>query len=150
MAEPPAGSSGTPLPRKLGFKSGMRAAIVRAPAGFASALGTLPEDVDLRWTERDDGPLDLVLVFATEAAEAEAAFARAVADLAPAGMLWIAWPKKASRVPTELSDGRVREVGLAAGLVDVKVCAVDAAWSGLKFVRRVADRVPVAKPGGRA
>jgi hypothetical protein len=82
----------------------------------------------------------LVVLFATAVADLVAAFPAWTARLAPAGMLWVAWPKKAAKVATDLTEDRVREVGLAAGLVDVKVCAISAVWSGLKFVRRRADR----------
>ena len=85
-------------------------------------------------------PLDLVLFFAPSVARLEAGFTRHARRLVPEGMLWVAWPKKASGVRTDLSEDRVRAIGLAAGLVDVKVCAVDAVWSALKFVRRLKDR----------
>jgi hypothetical protein len=134
-----AGYSGTPLPRKLGIKSGQRIAFIDAPPAFAQALGELPQDVSApRRTLR--GPLDLVVAFFVERRRLEARLPRLIAALDPAGALWIAWPKRASRVPTDVTEDVVRELGLAAGVVDVKVCAIDATWSGLKLVIRVKDR----------
>jgi hypothetical protein len=133
-----AGYSGKPLPRKLGVKAGHRIALRHAPPGFASGLGPLPEGVEL--VDLAGSPLDLVLLFCSRAAVLAADFARAAASLSDAGMLWVAWPKRASGVATDLTGDRVREHGLAAGLVDVKVCAIDETWSGLKFVRRLKDR----------
>jgi hypothetical protein len=133
------GYSGTPLPRKLAIKPGQRIAFVGAPPEFADALGELPEGVDaVRTTLR--GPLDLVVAFFVERRQLEARLPRLIAALDPAGALWIAWPKRASRVDTDLTEDVVRELGLAAGVVDVKVCAIDATWSGLKLVVRVKDR----------
>src|SRR3954454_2446225 len=129
-----AGYSGTPLPRKLGFKPGMRAAVLGAPEDFGATLGALPDGVDV--AARLGGHKDLVVVFVTE----RAALARRLDALrraiAPDGMVWVAWPKKASRVPTDVTEDVVRDVVLPAGLVDVKVCAIDATWSGLKIVIR--------------
>lgn len=137
-----AGYSGTPLPRKLGIKAGQKIAFLDAPVAFAEALGTLPEDVGQpRTTLR--GPLDLVVAFFVERRKLERRLPRLIAALHPAGALWIAWPKRAARVATDLTEDVVRELGLAAGVVDVKVCAIDATWSGLKLVIRVRDRPPV-------
>lgn len=132
------GYSGTPLVRKLGIKPGMLVGLRHAPAGFRAALEPWPAGA--RITTPAAGPLDAIMLFAGDAAMLEREFPLAAAALRPAGMLWIAWPKKASRMPTDLSEGRVRAIGLAAGLVDVKVCAVTDVWAGLKFVRRLADR----------
>jgi hypothetical protein len=90
----------------------------------------------------DDGktPLDFVMLFTKSAAQLARQFPRMTKQLAPAGMLWVSWPKKSSGVPTDLDENKVRDIGLAAGLVDVKVCAVTEVWSGLKFVRRLNDR----------
>lgn len=136
----PAGYSGTPLPRKLGIRAGQRIAFLDAPQpAFAAALGEWPEGVEAaRTTLR--GRFDLVVVFVTERARLERRLSRLVAAIEPDGMIWVAWPKKASRVPTDVTEDVVRELGLAAGVVDVKVCAIDATWSGLKLVVRVADR----------
>ena len=135
-----AGYSGTPLPRKLGIKPGHRVAFVGEPAGFRATLGELPADVAIVEGEEGGAPLDLAVFFTTSADELRARFGALAAELAPAGMLWIAWPKKAARVATDLDENVVREIGLAAGLVDTKVCAIDAVWSGLRFVVRLADR----------
>lgn len=132
----PAGYSGTPLPKKLGIKSGSRVASFGAPPGFAASLGPLPEGV--RWVKR--GGYDLGLLFCADAAQLRRVLPAAQRRMAAAGALWLAWPKKASGVATDLGDGAVRAAGLAAGLVDVKVCAIDEVWSGLKFVIPVRDR----------
>lgn len=133
-----AGYSGTPLPSKLGLKEGFSVALVGAPRGFRETLAPLPPRISWRRSLR--APLDCVLLFAPDVAALESRFATAAAALAPAGMVWVAWPKKASKVPTDLTEDVVRAHGLAVGLVDVKVCAVDDVWSGLKFVRRLRDR----------
>jgi hypothetical protein len=133
-----AGYSGTPLPQKLGVKPGARLALLRAPAGFERALNPLPEGVRLRMQAR--GAQDVVLFFATRRAELERRFDALARAVAPAGGLWIAWPKRTACVATDLREGIVRELGLAHGLVDNKVCAVDDTWSGLRFVYRVSDR----------
>ena len=133
-----AGYSGTPLVAKLGVKPGMRVAIRHAPEDFRALLAPWPEGAHI--VGPGHAPLDMIMLFVDCAQRLEGAFARAAALLTPAGMLWIAWPKRASGVPTDLTEDRVREIGLAAGLVDVKVCAVTEVWSGLKFVRRLVDR----------
>jgi hypothetical protein len=137
-AGPPAGSSGTPLPKKLGLKPGRRVAFLDAPPKFAAALGELPEGIQPRAQAR--GPLDLVVAFFVERRRLAARLPTLVRALDPAGALWIAWPKRASGVATDLTEDVVRDLGLAAGVVDVKVCAIDATWSGLKLVIRVKDR----------
>ncbi|MDW5598119.1 DUF3052 domain-containing protein [Conexibacter stalactiti] len=140
-----AGYSGTPLPRKLGIKAGQRIAFLDAPDEFAVALGELPDGVgSVRRSAR--GPLDLMVAFFLERSWLERRLPQLTAALDADGALWIAWPKKSSGVPTDLTDDVVRELGLAAGVVDVKVCAIDATWSGLKFVVRVADR-PARRAG---
>ena len=134
-----AGYSGTPLVKKLGVKAGFRIALVNAPSGFEKELGTLPPTV--RTLSRASKPMDFVLLFTKSAASLERDFARFAEMLVPNGMLWVAWPKKASGIVTDLSDNSVRLIGLGAGLVDVKVCAVNDVWSGLKFVYRLQDRL---------
>lgn len=134
-----AGYSGTPLPKKLGFKEGFSAALINSPIGFRKELGTLPKDVKLI-TEIGKGPFDLILFFVDAQRKLTTEFPRFAKKLHKNGMLWIAWPKKASGVPTDLTGNVVRDLGLAAGLVDVKVCAVNEIWSGLKFVYRLSDR----------
>jgi hypothetical protein len=133
-----AGYSGKPLVVKLGLKPSHRVVLAGAPAGFAGELEPLPPGVRIPAEGR--APLDCVLLFAPDAAALKTGFRRWAARLAPAGMLWVAWPKKAARVQTDLDENVVREIGIAAGLVDVKVCAVNEVWSGLKFVRRLRDR----------
>lgn len=133
-----AGYSGTPLVKKLGIKEGFRVALVGAPPRFRRELIDLPKRVS--FVTSLEGGLDLILFFTKSRAELRGGFSRLASNLAPAGMLWIAWPKKASGVVTDLSDNSVRETGLELGLVDVKVCAVNEVWSGLKFVIRVKDR----------
>jgi len=138
-----AGYSGTPLVKKLGIKEGFRVALVGAPNGFRSELLDLPARVHFVTSVTVE--LDLILFFATTQLELTRNFPRLAAKLTPTGMLWIAWPKKASGVASDLSDNAVREIGLDAGLVDVKVCAVNEIWSGLKFVIRVKDRPRASK-----
>jgi len=133
-----AGYTGTPLTKKLGIGAGARVALVRAPEGFERELGRLPEGVRLRTQAR--GAQDIVLFFATRQAELERRFDGLARAVAPAGGLWIAWPKRTAGVATDLREGIVRDLGLAHGLVDNKVCAVDDTWSGLRFVYRSKDR----------
>ena len=135
-----AGYSGTPLPRKLGIREGSRLLLVDPPADFAATLGELPPGVEL--LEAGAGAVDVAILFALGAATVRARFADLAASLEPAGGLWIAWPKRSSGVATELDENVVREIGLADGLVDNKVCAIDATWSGLRFVWRLRDRPP--------
>jgi hypothetical protein len=132
-----AGYSGKPLVAKLGIKPGSTIAILGAPRGYDRVLGRLPE---VRRRSSATGRLDFVQFFTTEKHELERRFATLARSLTPAGMLWISWPKKASGVATDLTEDVIRAVGLAHGLVDVKVAAVDDVWSGLKFVRRLKDR----------
>ncbi|MCU1268349.1 MAG: hypothetical protein JWM21_4667 [Acidobacteria bacterium] len=133
-----AGYSGTPLIKKLGIKEGFRVAFLGAPAGLAGDLGPLPANV--RVLERPRLPMDFVLLFTKSAASLERHFGKTSETLAATGMLWVSWPKKVSSVVTDLSENIVRHIGLSAGLVDVKVCAVNDVWSGLKFVYRLQDR----------
>jgi hypothetical protein len=132
------GYSGTPLPKKLGIKGGTRISMLDAPADVLAELRTTLAGCD----NVNDGkaPLDFAMVFTKSKAELAKHFKGIGKMLAPAGMLWVSWPKKSSGVVTDLNENIVREVGLEAGLVDVKVCAVTDVWSGLKFVRRVKDR----------
>ena len=133
-----AGYSGTPLPKKLGIKEGSRIALVNAPQDFQSELGELPDNV--QFVKRPTKSLDIILLFVLNERALTRDFAKLAATLVSNGMLWIAWPKKSSGVATDLSEQRVRQIGLDAGLVDVKICAIDDTWSGLKFVYRLKDR----------
>jgi hypothetical protein len=132
--------SGTPLARKLSIKPGARLALMGAPPGFDRTLGPLPDGVTVR--RRLRGPVDVIVAFCSSRAELERRLPALRRALDPAGGLWIAWPKRASGVATDLDENAVRELGLAVGLVDNKVCAVDAVWSGLRLVYRVRDRPP--------
>ncbi|BDI29229.1 DUF3052 domain-containing protein [Capsulimonas corticalis] len=133
-----AGYSQTPLVKKLGVKAGMRVAFVNPPEGYQLLLGELPQPITI--ADPREGPLDFVHFFTLESTELEMRFPDLMRALTPNGMLWVSWPKRASKIATDLSDVHVREIGLRLGLVDVKVCAVDEIWSGLKFVYRVKDR----------
>jgi hypothetical protein len=132
-----AGYSETPLVKKLGIKSGFNVALVNAPSNFSRDLD-LPAEVTIN--QRSRKQLDFVLVFVKSERELKQGFSKLAARLKPAGMLWVAWPKKSSGAPTDLSFTNVQAIGLAAGLVDTKICAVDDVWSGLKFVFRLKDR----------
>lgn len=129
-----AGYSGTPLQQKLGMKPGHRVAFPAAPDGFAARF----TDVEVRRRLRH--PLDVIVLFATSRAELVRRFPAAKNALVDNGGLWVAWPKKASGVATDLSFEVVQPLGLESGLVDNKVCAIDDVWSGLRFVYRVKDR----------
>lgn len=133
-----AGYSATPLPKKLGLRDGSRIALINAPAGFESALGKLPPDAQI--VTRLTKPLDLVLLFVLTERALLRDFEKVAKKLASNGMIWVAWPKKSSGVATDLSFERVQRIGLDSGLVDVKICAIDDVWSGLKFVIRLKDR----------
>jgi hypothetical protein len=141
-----AGYSGTPLPQKLGLKPGARLGLIKPPAEFARALGELPPGVRPAMVSAGKSRFDVIVCFAPTMAEVARRIPALKARLDPAGGLWVAWPKKSSGVATDVSENGVRAVGLAAGLVDNKVCAIDETWSGLRFVFRLADR---PKPAGR-
>ncbi len=133
-----AGYSGTPLFKKLGIREGTRVGLAGAPEGFEAALEPLPEKA--RVGRRIAGQQDVIVLFVKRRADLERRFPQLARRLDPAGGLWVAWPKKASGVATDLAFEPVQRVGLDAGLVDNKVCAVDETWSGLRFVYRLADR----------
>jgi hypothetical protein len=130
--------SGTPLPKKLGIKPGLRVSLLDAPPEvreqLSAELGECEMIRDAKTTP------DFAIAFVKSKTALTKEFKRITKLLAPAGMFWVSWPKKSSGVATDLDENIVREIGLAAGLVDVKVCAVTEVWSGLKFVRRVKDR----------
>jgi len=135
-----AGYSGTPLLQKIGIKPGQRVILRNQPASFVKDLGPLPEGAAI--TERLAGKASVVVHFTDKLADLEKSFPGLMKVQLPDGMIWIAWPKKASGRPTDLNENIVRETGLNIGLVDVKVCAIDDTWSGLKFVVRLKDRPP--------
>jgi hypothetical protein len=141
MSPGTAGYSGTPLPRKLGIRDHHRVLLTGAPAGFD--LGDLAA-VDLHGVDvqrRAGGaPYDVIVAFTPDRRALDRRFPTAARRLVTNGGLWIAWPKRSSGVPTDLDENIVRDVGLTAGLVDNKVCAVDETWSGLRFVVRLRDR----------
>jgi hypothetical protein len=133
-----AGYSGTPLFRKLGLRPGLRVRLVNVPPDVRSKLRTALAKCD---TSGHPGvPIDFALIFGSARVPLAEEFRRATDALAPAGAIWASWPKKTSGLVTDLDDRQVRDIGLKAGLVDVKVCAITDYWSGLKFVRRLKDR----------
>lgn len=133
-----AGYSGTPLVKKLGIREGSRVYLSGAPAQFLETLGRLPDGV--RVVPRLDAATDIAHLFETDRARLAKTLQVALPKLKPDGVIWVSWPKKASKVPTDITEDTVREVALPLGLVDVKVCAVDEVWSGLKLVIRKALR----------
>lgn len=132
------GYSGTPLTKKLGIKDGFRVFFVNLPPEVEAGLQTSPAECEI--IPKATTPIDFAMVFTRSKTELKAEFKRLGKVLAPTGMLWVTWPKRSSGVATDLDENVVREIGLASGLVDVKVCAVTEIWSGLKFVRRLKDR----------
>jgi hypothetical protein len=133
-----AGYSATPLPKKLGIKEGATVAFTAAPPEFATALGELPDAVTVKG--RALAPLDVAVAFFTRRAQLQRRFASLARAIFPAGGLWIAWPKGSSGVATDLTEDVIRDLALASGLVDNKVCAIDETWSGLRLVYRLKDR----------
>ncbi len=137
-----AGYSQRSLPEKLGIRPGTRVVALQAPTSYSAALGDLPEGATVE--ARLPSKTQFIHCFVRGRAELARDFPRWARALTDNGTLWVSWPKRASGIETDVSENVVREIGLAQGLVDVKVCAIDEVWSGLKFVRRVANR------GGRA
>ena len=132
------GYSGTPLPKKLGIKDDLRVCLMTAPAEVRAELKAALAGCEMVSDGKTE--LDFAMLFTKSKKDLAKEFKRVSRQLAPAGMLWVSWPKKSSGVATDLDENVIRDVGLAAGLVDVKVCAVTEVWSGLKFVRRLKDR----------
>jgi len=132
------GYSGKALPAKIGLKDRQRVSLIGAPADVRARLVEPGNRIIWKWFPSE--ALDCIILFAADRQTLESGFAEAAAALVPTGMLWVAWPKKASGMATDLTEDRVRDHGLAEGLVDAKVCAVSEVWSGLKFVRRLEDR----------
>ena len=133
-----AGYSGTPLPKKLGIKPKLRVALLGIPDDVKAELQSALRDCEIADGKRSE--LDFAMLFVQSQAALKKSFSSVAGQLAPAGILWVSWPKKASGIKTDLTEGEVRKIGLAARLVDVKVCAVNEIWSGLKFVIRLNDR----------
>ena len=131
-----AGYSGTPLPKKLGIKEQFRVALLDLPVDVKGKLESALASCQIA----EDQPVDFAIIFVKTSDELKKQFPRFAKQLAPAGMLWVSWPKKASGLATDINENEVRRIGLEAGLVDVKVCAVNEIWSGLKFVIRLKDR----------
>jgi Protein of unknown function (DUF3052) len=142
-----AGYSGTPLAKKLGLKPEFRVAFFQLPGDVRTELKeALSSCLLVKDAKDDSGQLDFAMIFAKSQADMKEQFPKFARRLAPAGMLWISWPKKAFGIVTDLNENDVMRIGLTAGLVDVKVCAVNEVWSGLKFVIRVKDRAMVPRP----
>lgn len=133
-----AGYSGKSLAKKLGLKAGMRAYVNGAPANYFELLTPLPANV--HFLKRPAARLDFIHVFAPTLSALLRAVPHLVSSLDVDGMLWLSWPKRASGIVTDVGEADVRRAGLDAGLVNVKICAVDETWSGLKFVYRLDDR----------
>jgi hypothetical protein len=133
-----AGYSGTPLAKKLGIKEGSTLCVVNAPKDYATLAAPMPQGVKL--VSRVDPKTDMVHIFATERRRLDTALKGVTAKMHPAAAIWVSWPKKASKVPTDITEDTVRALALPLGLVDIKVCAVDEVWSGLKLVVRKANR----------
>ncbi|MDN5204170.1 DUF3052 family protein [Fulvivirgaceae bacterium BMA10] len=135
----PAGYSGTPLVKKLGIKEGFKIHPYNQPDHYFELLEDLPESIEI--IERpEDEELDFVHLFVTDKDKLEDQLLSLKKKIKKNGMIWVSWPKGKSKIPTDVKDSIVRETGLSTGLVDIKVCAVDEDWSGLKFVYRVKDR----------
>jgi len=139
-----AGCSGTPLAKKLSLKAGQRVWFDGMPGSVRSEIA--PEEVGLILLAAPEAPIDVAHVFVAERARLEEAIGRLLPLLAPTGFLWVSWPKKASKVPTDITEDVIRAVALPTGLVDVKVCAVDDIWSGLKLMIRK-DRREASRTG---
>ena len=138
VAGSPAGYSGTPLPRKLGIKPGSKVLLVAAPPDLD--LGPLPPDVTVDVDTSTGTGYDIALFFTASQSELAERFETLTAQLTTPGSLWVCWPKRASRVPTDMTENAVRDTALPQGWVDNKVCAIDATWSGLRLVLRVQNR----------
>ncbi len=136
--KPPAGYSGTPLAKKLGIKAGATVALIGEPDEFRDLLDPLPDGVDFR-TDLRTKP-DIAIAFFTERSKLRQRLPALARAIHPNGALWLAWPKKASGVATDLDGNAIRELGLAAGVVDIKVAAISETWSGHRFAHRVKDR----------
>jgi hypothetical protein len=133
-----AGYSATPLAKKLGISSGTKIHVVAAPENYLELLSPLPEDVQV--VSRVDERTDIVHIFSVKRALLSRAIAGVLGKLRPDAAIWVSWPKKSSKVPTDIVEDAIRDIALPLGLVDIKVCAVDETWSGLKLVLRKEKR----------
>jgi hypothetical protein len=134
-----AGYSATPLWKKLGYASGTRAWIIGAPVDYNQLLA-LPSELKVMWLTRSERRMTFVHIFASESSSLQKQLSTLRRELAPDGVVWVSWPKKASHVPTDITENRIREIALPMGFVDIKVCAVDETWSGLKLMIRRTER----------
>jgi hypothetical protein len=134
-----AGYSSTPLWKKLGYKTGMDAYVDGGPEQYRALL-SLPADLSVQWLTRPKPDLKFVHLFATVAAGLKTKLKAYRTKIAPDGVVWVSWPKKAARVPTDITEDRIREIALPMGFVDIKVCVVDETWSGLKLMIRRTER----------
>lgn len=134
-SQTPAGYSGTPLWKKLGYKTGQSAFVHRAPQNYAALL-QLPADVSVTWAPKFKAGLPFVHLFVTDLTDLRTRLAKYPNAIAPDGAVWVSWPKKSSGVSTDITEDRIRDAALPLGFVDIKVCAVDDVWSGLKLVIR--------------
>ena len=130
-----AGYSGTPLWKKLGYKTGVSACVEGEPGNYVSLL-TLPADVVVTWLPRAKSDMEFVHLFATSTSKLKSKLESYRKKIAPRGVIWVSWPKKSSGVKSDITEDRIRDLALPMGLVDVKVCAVDQVWSGLKLMIR--------------
>jgi hypothetical protein len=145
MPTSPAGYSGTPLPKKLGILPDARVVLLNEPPGFRTLLDSLPEGVS--FADAVEPPAAFVHLFVTSAGELARHLKALRKQLAPDGTLWVSWPKKASGVKTDVTEDAIRDAALPLGFVDVKVCAIDATWSGLRLVVRKSERPRTARRG---
>ena len=134
----PAGYSGTPLAKKLGIAPGSRLFLSDAPKNYLELVAPIPKGAQVVKTIGED--TDIVHLFATERSRLAALLRSSLAKMRPDAAIWVSWPKKSSKVPTDITEDTIREVALPMGLVDIKVCAVDEIWSGLKLVVRKENR----------
>lgn len=142
------GYSGTPLAKKLGIQEGTKLHLVRAPKDYLRIIAPVPAGVKV--ASRMSGDIDIVHIFSTQKSQLIQALRVCLDKLKPNGAIWVSWPKKASKVTTDITEDMIREIALPVGLVDIKVCAVDEVWSGLKLVIRKENRKPAAVTRARA
>lgn len=143
-----AGYSGTPLAKKLGIQGGFKLYLVQAPKNYLNLIAPVPHGISV--ASRMSNTIDIVHVFSTHKSQLAQALCACLGKLKPNGAIWISWPKKASKVVTDITEDTIREIALPMGLVDIKVCAVDEVWSGLKLVIRKENRKPAAPARTRA